>query len=90
MEENKNLFLIEPEWSKTLHLIEQQTKLIREDIPFDMTGSRDDIHDLEMFDLKLSAMQSRIKKALKELQYASLLSKDILTHIKEENKVYGK
>ena len=80
---DENTFLIEPEWSKVLTSIELQIKALRDGVPFDLIGSREDIHDLEMFDLKISAMQSRIKRALKELQYASLLGKDILSHVKE-------
>lgn len=76
--------IIEPDWSKTLTMIEKQVKSLREEIPFDVIGFRKNIEDLEMFDLKISAMQSRIKKALKELQYASLLGKAILSHIEEK------
>jgi hypothetical protein len=82
----ENNFLIEPEWYKSLILIQQQIEIIKNDLPLDMAGKKEDIHDFEMFELKISEMQSRIKKALKELQYTSLLSKDILTHIKKEDK----
>lgn len=74
--------VIEPDWSKILTMIETQVKSLREEIPHDISETRN-VNDVEMFDLKISAMQSRIKKALKELQYASFLSKDILNHVKE-------
>jgi hypothetical protein len=72
-----------PEWYTTLTQIELQVKELRDEIPIDLIGSRNDIKDLEMFDLRISAMQSRIKKALKELQYASDLGKDVMIHLKE-------
>lgn len=86
-ENQQNTFMVSPEWYSTLAQIELQVKEIRDEIPVDLVGSRDNINDIEMFDLRISAMQSRIKKALKELQYASILGKDIMIHLKEE-KIY--
>lgn len=53
---------------KELSLLKLQLQSLREDIPLNLKERRGDVKDLEMFDMKISAMQKRLDRAINKIK----------------------
>lgn len=62
-----------PDWYKNLSLLESQLEALQEDIPRSLVQRRSDVTDLETFDMKLTAMRSRLRRAIEELNDLELI-----------------
>ncbi len=63
-----NVRLSLPDWYKKLSLLNLQMKALQEDIPRYLKERSGNIKDLECFDIKLTAMRSRLDRTIKELK----------------------
>lgn len=57
-----------PNWYKELTLAQSRLDSLREDIPRNLTEQdRNDVMDLEYFDMKINAIQAKLNRAVDEL-----------------------